>query len=177
MKKTLIILAVIIIVGAGIVYYFMSGFQQDKKNDGGLNIKTVEVQSQITLNIDAKKWQFLPKIINIKKGQRIKIIINNIDGNHGIYLPEFNVSDINSIEFTANKKILAEIVTGIERMPLRSWQEMDCPLNPVSDTSDTQIYSFELSEEHCYFKNTEKSSLAITWNPTDHTGVVNYSSR
>ncbi len=91
MKKNLIILFLIIVAVIGI-YYFASGVKPVAQN-----------QNQTMISVDAKRWQFTPDIIRIKKGQIVKIIINNTDTIHGINLPDFNAAGDNSIEFTADK--------------------------------------------------------------------------
>ena len=102
MKKTLLILGIIVIAGAGIVYYSSSGPQLIASKSSA-SLKTASTQNQVIFSIDAKRWQFTPDVINVKKGQQVKIIINNTDTIHGINLPDFNVSGNNSIEFLADK--------------------------------------------------------------------------
>jgi len=105
MKKDLIILSVILAVILGI-YYFVSGPKSgSSENASPNNISGTELsqQNQVMFSVDAKKWQFTPYVIRVKKGQRVKIIINNTDTTHGISLPDFNVSGNDSIEFTADK--------------------------------------------------------------------------
>ena len=102
MNKKLLILATIIILVVGGVYYFQSA----KPNTTQGNQATTQisgVQNQIMISVDARRWQFTPDTINVKKGQKVKIIINNIDTTHGINLPDFNVAGNDSIEFTADK--------------------------------------------------------------------------
>ena len=102
MNKNLLILSTIIILAAGAIYYFQSA----KPNGIQGNQATAQVsgaQNQIMISVDAKRWQFTPDTINVKKGQKVKIIINNIDTTHGINLPDFNVAGNDSIEFTADK--------------------------------------------------------------------------
>ena len=105
MKNNLIILSVIVVAVAGI-YFLSSGPKSGSQNY--LSGETVAVaslnqQNQVMFSIDAKRWQFTPDIIRVKKGQNVKIIINNIDTVHGINLPEFNAIGDDSIEFLADK--------------------------------------------------------------------------
>jgi len=105
MKKDLIILSVILAVILGI-YYFVSGPKSgSSENASPNNISGTELsqQNQVMFSVDAKRWQFTPDVIRVKKGQKVKIIINNTDTTHGISLPDFNVSGNDSIEFTADK--------------------------------------------------------------------------
>ena len=103
MKKILLILSIIVISGVGIVYYLSPEFRSIGQASLQITKNNDNQQNQVMLKIDAKKWQFYPNIITVKKGQKVKIIINNTDATHGINLPEFNVSGNDSIEFTAYK--------------------------------------------------------------------------
>ncbi|MEK7080409.1 MAG: cupredoxin domain-containing protein [Patescibacteria group bacterium] len=106
MNKNLIILSVIIAAVIG-VYYFASGTKPGIQNNT-LAGNTAAVdnsiqQNQTMFSIDAKRWQFTPDVISVKKGQKVKIIINNSDTTHGINVPDFNVSGNDSVEFIADK--------------------------------------------------------------------------
>jgi len=103
MKKNLIILSIIVVVAVAGIYYFAQF--NSAKNIPVNNTVAVNSnqQNQVIFNVDAKRWQFTPDTINVKKGQKVKIIINNIDTTHGINLPDFNVAGNDSIEFTADK--------------------------------------------------------------------------
>jgi cytochrome c oxidase subunit II len=48
-----------------------------------------EPASRIT--IDARKFEFGPKQIQVKKGQRVTIVLTSPDFVHGFALPDFNV--------------------------------------------------------------------------------------
>lgn len=103
MNKNLLILVIIIILAVGGIYYFQSTKPNGIQNSQ-VTTQVSGAQNQIMFNIDAKRWQFAPSVINVKKGQRVKIVINNIDTIHGINLPEFAGAIGNdSIEFTADK--------------------------------------------------------------------------
>lgn len=94
-KSKLLIMVVLLLIVSGIftLKYF---------NITGNAVKETQNLKEIT--IDAVRFQYTPNIINLKEGEKVKIIINNIDTPHGIQIPEFNVQGENSIEFTPNKK-------------------------------------------------------------------------
>lgn len=103
MNKKFIILMVIVVVSVvGIYYFTQSNSVKNVSTDSAAVINSSQ-QNQIMISVDAKRWQFTPNIINVKKGQKVKIIINNTDTKHGINLPDFNVAGNDSIEFTADK--------------------------------------------------------------------------
>lgn len=57
----------------------------------------------------AKTWSFEPKIITVKKGQKVQLEITSRDVTHGFSLPDFNVqvslvpNQTQVVEFTADK--------------------------------------------------------------------------
>lgn len=102
MNKNLLILATIIILASGGIYYFQSAKPNIVQNSQAV-AQVSGAQNQTMISVDAKRWQFTPDIIRVKKGQRVKIIVNNTDTIHGINLPDFNAAGNDSIEFTADK--------------------------------------------------------------------------
>ena len=54
--------------------------------------------------IRAFKYGFEPNDILIKKGDKIKIIINNSDILHGIYIPDLEIRGNDMVEFIASKQ-------------------------------------------------------------------------
>ena len=61
------------------------------------------------IKVTARKYQFDPKVITVKKGQQVKLIITAVDHDHGFKLEAFNIDqklkkgDPATIEFTADK--------------------------------------------------------------------------
>lgn len=57
----------------------------------------------------AKSWAFEPKVITIKKGQKVQLEITSVDVTHGFSLPDFNVqvslepNQTQIVEFTPDK--------------------------------------------------------------------------
>ena len=62
-----------------------------------------------TFTLTAKKWDFIPSTISVKKGDTVKLKIESIDVSHGFALPDFGINerlepgDIVEIEFVADK--------------------------------------------------------------------------
>ena len=60
-------------------------------------------------NITAKKYEFEPSVINVKKGERVKLVITALDHDHGFKLEAFKIDQKlkkgspTTIEFTADK--------------------------------------------------------------------------
>jgi cytochrome c oxidase subunit II len=45
------------------------------------------------INIEAKKWGFVPSTITVNQGDQVKLLITSIDVDHGINLPAFGVNE------------------------------------------------------------------------------------
>jgi len=61
------------------------------------------------IKVTAKKYQFDPNVITVKKGDHVKLVITALDRDHGFKLEAFNIDqklkkgDPATIEFTADK--------------------------------------------------------------------------
>lgn len=72
-------------------------------SNGICDIKTIEIQ------MTAKQFEFIPNIIKVEKGNRVRINVTSIDVPHGFSLPAFNILNelqpklSQQIEFIADK--------------------------------------------------------------------------
>jgi cytochrome c oxidase subunit 2 len=55
------------------------------------------------ISISAQKYDYTPNIIRVKKGEHVKIILDNKDAKHGIVIPSLNLRGVDSLEFNADK--------------------------------------------------------------------------
>ncbi len=55
------------------------------------------------ITIEAERFEYSPSTITVKKGEKVKLVINNEDTTHGISIPELGVTGIDSVEFTPDK--------------------------------------------------------------------------
>ncbi len=61
------------------------------------------------IQMTAKKYEFKPKVVTVKQGERVKLIITATDRDHGIKCDAFKINqklkkgDPATIEFTADK--------------------------------------------------------------------------
>jgi cytochrome c oxidase subunit II len=59
--------------------------------------------------VTAKKYEFTPSSIHVKKGEHVKLLITAVDHDHGFKLPAFDIQqdlkkgDTTTIEFTPDK--------------------------------------------------------------------------
>ena len=65
----------------------------------------VEVTGSVVkeFNIKAFRWGYDPEVITVKKGDKVKLIIDNSDFEHGLRIPKLGVSGKEIIEFTADE--------------------------------------------------------------------------
>lgn len=55
------------------------------------------------INIDAFRFGYEPSQITVKKGEKVRLVVNNVDTPHGIRIPEFDAKGENIVEFTPDK--------------------------------------------------------------------------
>jgi cytochrome c oxidase subunit 2 len=61
------------------------------------------------IKMTAKKYEFSPSSIHVKKGEHVKLLITAVDHDHGFKLPAFDIQqdlkegETTTIEFTADK--------------------------------------------------------------------------
>ena len=61
------------------------------------------------IKVTAKKYEFIPSSIHVKKGEHVRLVITATDHDHGIKLAAFNVhqalpkGETTTVEFTADK--------------------------------------------------------------------------
>ncbi len=97
-KKTIIIgimaIAAILIVWGASTRFGSSTTGQAVKGEG-------EVKE---FNLKAFRFGYTPDKITVKKGDRVRINIENTDTLHGIRIPDLGIADVNKLEFTADKE-------------------------------------------------------------------------
>ena len=95
MKKTYIILGIGVLVILGV--YFSLNNKESNEN----NINSEEFRE---IKIDAYSFGYSKEIINIKQGEKIRLVIDNTDTLHGIRIPDLDLKGDEVIEFTADEK-------------------------------------------------------------------------
>lgn len=108
MKKTtypIIICCIALVIGLISVSLLFSK-KQLTKNKNLLETNTTVTVKETTLKefeIGAFRFGYNPDSIKVKKGDRVKITINNSDTLHGIRIPELGLAGNDDLEFTAEK--------------------------------------------------------------------------
>ena len=90
MKKIILIVVILVLVIAGIsaIKYFTG--------------KTIGEDTR-EFTIKAFRFGYSPDVIEVNKGDFVRINIENTDTTHGIRIPELDLKGETIIEFTANK--------------------------------------------------------------------------
>ncbi len=109
MNRNLVIAIIVgLVVASGIVWYMTTGIS-DTRISGKTNLESsAEVSSSVSgtarvIDVKASRFSYDPGTITVKKGDKIKLNIDNSDTSHGIIISELSVSGIDSVEFTADK--------------------------------------------------------------------------
>ncbi len=95
----ILILAAIIVIAFLVVVFNTETSIVGAQNPSGNN-GTIE---QTVITLDAKRWEYSMPEIRVKQGDHVKIMIINEDTTHGIAIPDFGVSGVESVEFVADK--------------------------------------------------------------------------
>ena len=97
--KNKLIVGIVIILGFAVIGFLLARY----------NFFIGNAVSEIT-ELDAKeftvhafKFGYSPDIIEVNRGDRIRIMINNTDDVHGMRIPDLNIRGNDIIEFTADK--------------------------------------------------------------------------
>lgn len=98
MKKGIALITLVaIVIVVGVIYSMSSTPKATGFVTGGV------VDNAHVITISASRFQYDPGTITVKKGEVVRIIIDNKDTPHGIVIPGLGVSGIDSVEFTADK--------------------------------------------------------------------------
>lgn len=117
MNKIIWLILVVVVVGLGAWYYFSNTSSEINMpiTEEVVLENIAEEESSETANLKeftvvGKNFSFLPATLTVKKGDRVKIILQNTGGVHDLTIDEFGVATkrINSgeqgvIEFTADQ--------------------------------------------------------------------------
>lgn len=106
MRQRFVIGLIIVILAAGGI--FMYKYQAPKGSP--LDYLVGLSRNEKTFQIEAKNFEFSLKEIRVKKGDKVKIILNGTQGFHDIVIDEFNVASARiqspssaTVEFVADK--------------------------------------------------------------------------
>lgn len=99
-KYTILIILGVVILGGGILYRAFLLPEESKPVETG-------VIREVTIVANKNKWRFTPELIEVDRGDRIKMtIINEDDYDHGVAIDAFGISQ----RMPANSTIKVEFV-------------------------------------------------------------------
>ncbi len=128
MQKTVIITIVGILIVVGTVMLGNDKPNQDKTK------QTTQRQSSVAgpvkeFTMTAKQWEFSPETITVDKGDTVRLNVTSVDVEHGIAIPDFNVSEnlrpgrTVVIEFVADKvgqfSFFCNVYCGVDHGAMR----------------------------------------------------------
>ncbi len=103
-KKFIISLIIILAISALLIVFKTSNYllrQNGEKTDvPSRSVQTNEVKEFI---IKAARFNYNPDVIRVKRGEKIKLTIDNLDTTHGIRIPDLKISGDSFVEFIAEK--------------------------------------------------------------------------
>lgn len=71
----------------------------------GNNVNKLETNANIKeFTVSAFRFGYSPDVIEVSKGDKVRINIDNTDTIHGIRIPDLNLKGNNTIDFTADKE-------------------------------------------------------------------------
>jgi len=92
-------IALIILVSIGLTLTKRGGTEKT-----GVKEENTLLRNEVKeFKIDAFRFGYNPNLITIKKGDRVRLSINNTDTKHGIRIPDLGISGNESLEFVADK--------------------------------------------------------------------------
>jgi cytochrome c oxidase subunit 2 len=108
MKKKIVFASVAIVVVVVIVVVVFTIKPKSAGSDNIIKENNIledkgSLRSIQEFNIKAFRFGYEPDIIRVKKGDKVKIVIDNSDTDHGIRIPDLEIQGMDSIEFTADK--------------------------------------------------------------------------
>lgn len=96
MKKTTLIIGLGMLA---ILEIILTGCARgDSVKQSGVSTNTLE------FTVKAFRFGYSPDVIELNKGDKVRIKVENTDTTHGIRIPDLNLKGNNTIEFTADKE-------------------------------------------------------------------------
>jgi len=98
--KNKLIVGIVIILGFAVIGFLLARYNFFI---GNAVSDIIELDAR-EFTVHAFKFGYSPDIIEVNKGDKVRIIIENTDTTHGIRIPDLNLKDNNQIEFTTDKQ-------------------------------------------------------------------------
>ncbi len=104
MKKGIVLAIVVLLAASAItgIWFFRQGTADATTANVVKNVNNNAGVKEF--KVDAVRFDYTPNTLTVKKGDKVKITINNVDTMHGIRIPDLDVRGNAVLEFTADKK-------------------------------------------------------------------------
>lgn len=111
MKKTYIIIIVLVLIVLAVVFFSGKGTKVEAPVSTNTEaVPTVSVTGEKEFVVSGQNFSFIPNLITVKKGDKVKITFKSVDGFHDFGIDEYNIitKQLKSpaeevLEFTADK--------------------------------------------------------------------------
>ena|SRR3989344_3292668 len=100
--KKIVGVAILVMVSIAGIFTIISFTGNSVKEISEDNAAKLEGVKEFT--IKAYRFGYSPDVVEVNKGDRVKIAINNTDTLHGIRIPELELKGEYSLEFTADEE-------------------------------------------------------------------------
>ncbi len=101
MKKSSAIKALVVLAAILVIVLVVVKIRGSPTGNVVKDVKDGEIKE---FKLKAFRFEYTPSDITVKKGDKVKITVENTDTVHGINIPDFGVSGTESVEFVANKE-------------------------------------------------------------------------
>jgi len=100
-KLTFLLAAIVLIILVGVG---LTLFKRGDIEKAGTKEENTLLRNEVKeFTIDAFRFGYNPNTVAVKKGDRVRLSINNTDTKHGIRIPDLGISDNESLEFVVYK--------------------------------------------------------------------------
>jgi len=103
LKGFLIVVIVISAIGAILIIFRSFNYFSREKKEVNVQNQNAQINEVKEFRIQATRFNYGPDVIRAKRGEKIKLTIDNIDTLHGIRIPDLGISGNESLEFVVDK--------------------------------------------------------------------------
>ena len=101
MNKTLVVIGIIVLLLVGGIFALKSFTGNSVKESDVKYLKENDVKE---FQVKAFKFGYSSDVIEVNKGDKVKIIVENTDALHGMRIPDLGIKGNEVLEFTADKQ-------------------------------------------------------------------------
>jgi cytochrome c oxidase subunit 2 len=110
-RENILLIGLVLLIILGIVFFSKNQNNQSSSISVSPTSSTQTTAKMVKeITVMAKQWQFEPAEIRVKQGDKVRLVIESVDVEHGFALPSFNINEKlmpgkkMTVEFVADKK-------------------------------------------------------------------------